>query len=602
MRFLSNLLASTLGTLIALFVVFVFFVVFIFAVAAASDSTPHVADSSVLVVTLDGAIPEISAPDPISQAFSDEPSYDLRDLNLALEKASVDERISAVWLQIQGLDAPWATLQEVRTALERFKKSGKPVYASSDDYAMDEATYFVASVADSVFSSPESGFEFNGFYLAAEFYSDLLEKLDVEAEVVRAGKYKSAVEPFLRDDLSPENQEQLTALLSSWNDVFLKSISAGRGIPVDSLQRILQQSALVTARDADSAGLLDALLYRDQVTDILKRRLHVEQDDDLHTISIASYARVPESSAGIKRGDDGDIAIVYAVGAILSGESGYNANPLLGGTTVGAETFNHAMREARENDRVKAIVLRVNSPGGSASAADAMWREISLAAEQKPLIVSMGDYAASGGYWISTPADTIVAEPLTITGSIGVFSIMFDASGLFANKLGITHDFVRTSPFADMYSGLRPLSDRERAILDTATQETYEAFLQNVANGRGMTTAQVDSIAQGRVWSGAQAQQLGLVDVLGNLDTAISLAAERAGLLPGSYRTRILPHPKSFIERIVESMNARASAVWTRLSTSPFERALAERVRLAHELVRMHGTVQAMLPADIAIH
>lgn len=602
MRFLSNLLASTLGAIIALFVVFMLFLVFIFALAASSNSTPRVEEGSVLVINLDGAIPEISAPDPLSQAFSDEPSYDLRDLNLGLEKAAVDKRISAVWLQIQGLNAAWGTLQEARTAIEHFKESGKPVYASSDDYSMDEATYFVASAADSVFSSPQSGFEFNGFYLAAEFYQDLLGKMDVKPQVVRAGKYKSAVEPFLRDDLSPENQEQLTALLSSWNGVFLNAISESRGMSVDSLQAILQQSAIVTARDADSAGLLDGLLYRDQVTDLLKRRVHTDPGEDLNTISLASYARVPESSAGIKRGDDGDVAVVYAVGAILSGKSGYNANPLLGGTTVGAETFNQAMREARENDKVKAIVLRVNSPGGSASASDAMWREITLAAAQKPLIVSMGDYAASGGYWISAPADTIVAEPLTITGSIGVFSVMFDASGFFANKLGITHDFVRTGPFADMYSGLRPLSDRERTLLGAATQETYNAFLQNVADGRNMTTAMVDSIAQGRVWSGTQAQQLGLVDVLGNLDTAISLAAEQAGLAPGSYRTRILPRPKSFIERVVESMNARATAVWARLTSSPLARALTEQARLAQELARMQGTVQAMLPADVSIH
>lgn len=599
MRFLSNLLASTLGTLLALFLVFFLFFLFIFALAAATDTSPRVQENSVLVITFEGGIPEIAADDPFLRAFSGSPRLDLRDLTTGLEKAAVDDRISAVWLQVQGLNASWATLQEVRMALERFKQSGKPVYASSDDHSMNEAVYFVASVADSVFAVPQAAFEFNGFYLASEFYQNLLDKVGVEPQVIRAGKYKSAVEPFQRTDLSPENEEQLTALLNSWNEVFLRTVSESRDLPVEKLQATLQGSAIVTARDAYDAGLLDGLLYRDQIVSLLRSHTGIEEDEDLREIDAASYAYVPASEAGIGQGTEGDIAIVYAVGTIMPGDT---PDAPFGGQTVGSESFNEAMREARENERVKAVVLRVNSPGGSASASDAMWREISLTADEKPLIVSMGDYAASGGYWISTPADTIVAGPLTLTGSIGVFSVLFDTSELLEEKVGITFDFIRTSPYADMFSGLRPLSNEERAVLEASTDQTYEAFLQNVSEGRDITTAEVDSIGQGRIWSGTQAKEVGLVDVLGDLNMAITIAADRAGLEPGSYGTRILPRPKTFFEEVTSSMEARASALFTRLTTSPLERALLRQVELARQLLEMQGSVQARAPMSITIN
>lgn len=598
MRFLSNLLASTLGTLLALFLVFFLFFLFIFALAAATDTAPRVLNNSVLVVTLDGEIPEIAADDPFLRAFGTGPSLDLRDLTTGLEKAAVDDRISAVWVQLQGLRGSWATLQEVRTALERFKQSGKPVYASSDDYGMDEAAYFVASVADSVFAVPQAAFEFNGFYLASEFYQNLFEKVGVEPQVIRAGKYKSAAEPFQRTDLSPENEEQLSALLNSWNEVFLTAVSESRDLPVEKLQAHLQTSAIITARDAHEAGLLDGLLYRDQVIDLLKRHTGQDKEDKLREISATSYANVPASEAGLRRGNTGDIAIVYAVGAIVTGDT---PDAIFGSETIGSESFNKAMRAAREDDRVKAVVLRVNSPGGSASASDAMWREISLTAQEKPLIVSMGDYAASGGYWISTPADTIVADPLTLTGSIGVFSVLFDASELLEDKVGITFDLIRTSPFADMFSGLRSLSARERALLETSTEQTYQAFLQNVAQGRGISTAQVDSIGQGRIWSGVQAKEVGLVDVLGDLNTAIDIAAERAGLEAGTYGTRILPRPKTLLEEMTSSMESRAKALFMRLTTTPAERALLRQASLVQQLVDMQGVVQARLPMHITI-
>ncbi len=601
MKFLSNLLASTLGSLLALGVLVLFFVLLVTAIAASTDSTPSVADASVLVISLDHAIPERSVKDPFMKAFDDSPQYDLRDFSLAIEKAAADDRIEAIWLKVQGGSGAWATIEEVRQSLLRFRESGKPIIASGDDSSMDEAAYYLASTADSVFAPPQAMFEFNGFYIAAQFYQELLQKIEVEPQVVRAGKYKSAIEPFTRRDLSPENEEQMTSLLQSWNSVFLQAIAESRGMTPEAVAQIASDAAIFTSQGAYEAGLLDGLLFNDQVVDVFRNRLGMEDDDDLNTVYLADYVDVPASEAGIKSGNDGDIAIVYAVGTINSGESGYSPNPLMGGDVVGAETFNEAMKEARENDRVKAIVLRVNSPGGSAPAADAMWREIQMTADVKPLIVSMGDYAASGGYWISTPADTIVAQPLTLTGSIGVFSVFFNTGELMRDKLGITYDVVSTSPYADMFSGIRPLSPAEADLLSRSVQGTYHAFLQNVSRGRGLTEAQVDSIGQGRVWTGAQAKEIGLVDVLGGIDTAVAIAAEKAGLAPGSYHVRTLPHEKTFIERLSQSFETRVQSSIQRFTLSPLERAVLAQYHTATELINEQGTVQARIPALIDV-
>ncbi len=593
MRFFSTLVASVLGSLIALgFVIFLGFL-FLAALVASSDTAPVVRSGSVLVVKLSGAIPEQVSHDSFNQAFGGEAAFDLYDVKRALQKAAVDDRIDGVWLQLHGVLAHWGTLQEIRSALSAFKESGKPLIASSGEYMMAEDEYFLASVADSVFASPEAFFEFNGLYLEVMYYKGLLEKLDIEPQIVRAGKFKAAVEPLLRDDLSEENEEQLAALLASHNSIFLEAIAESRGRLATDMQRLTEDPAFITATEAYKAGLLDGLLYEDEVVDLFKKRLGHEPDDKLRQISIKSYVKVPASQAGIKTGKEGDIAVVYAVGTIMSGSSG--------GGVVGSATFNKAMRQARENDRVKAVVLRINSPGGSASASDAMWREIALTAKEKPVIASMGDLAASGGYWIATAADTIVADPQTLTGSIGVFGVMFNLGPMLDNKLGITTDNVRTSAYADMFSGMRALSEPERALLQHAIQTTYQRFLKKVADSRGLDLEAVDEIGQGRIWTGQQALDLGLVDLLGDLDTAIEIAAEKAGLEQGTYRTRRLPRPKTFMEQLNEVLSARVSQTWLHLRASPAERALMRQARLLEELIEMQGTVQARMPMDISI-
>lgn len=594
MRFLSTLIASILGTLVALgLVVFIGFL-FIVAIAASSSDQPVVRSGSVLEMTLSGSIAEQVSGDPLTQALMDEPAYDLYDLQQALRMAAVDDRVEAVWLKLHNVAAPWASLQEIRTALLDYKKTGKPLYASGGEYALSEAEYYLATTADSIFADPQAFFEFNGFDLSVAFFDGALEKLNIEPQIVRAGTFKSAVEPFFRDDLSPENEEQLMALLQTQDRLFMEAVADRRGGSPEQWQTLASENAVITAEQGLAAGLLDGLRYDDEVRAVIKARLGLDVEDELDTIDLEDYVRVPPSEAGLEIDGDAEIAVVYAVGTIMTGESTDG--------TVGSKTFSQAMQQAREDDDISAVVLRVNSPGGSAVAADAMWREIKLTADLKPIVVSMGDYAASGGYWIATAADgPIIADPLTLTGSIGVFSLFFDASGFFNDKLGITFDGVSTSPYADMFSGLETLSDQERALLQQTTDETYRAFLQRVADSRPLTVDEVDAIAQGRVWSGQQALDVGLVDALGGLDEAIARAADTAGLEKGTYRVRTLPRPKTFAEELDDLFSAQARATWLRFGATPTERALARTAELVDELAQMHGTVQARMPLEISV-
>lgn len=600
MRFLSSLLSSTLGTLIAFGLIFVFMMLMFAAMFFTSSSTPSVARNSVLVIPFSGDIPELAVDDPFAQIMGSSVAFDLTDLTSSLEKAAVDDRIDAVWLQFQNLQASWATLYDVRDALIRFKESGKPIYAYSNDYGMSESDYFLASVADSVFAAPGSFFEYNGFFINSVFFKRLLDNLEIDMEIIRAGRFKAAAEPFTREDLSPENEEQLAAILATQNDIFMASVAQSRGMAVEELERMARSSAMLTVESAYDAGLLDQLVYKDEVEDVIRARIGVDADDDLRTVTLRQYARVPESDAGIRRGNDGEVAIVYASGSIVSGSS--DDNPFGGSSSIGSETFAKAMKTAREDERVDAVVLRIDSPGGSASASDVMWREIELTSAEKPVIVSMGNLAASGGYWIATAGDAIVASPLTLTGSIGVFSMMFDASGFFEERIGVTFDAIRTSPYADQFSGVRPLSPGERELMQDFTDRIYDQFLERVSNSRSMSTADVDSVAQGRVWTGRDALELGLVDEVGTLRDAIRLAAERAGLEDGSYTTRVLPRPLTFFEQINESLSAQAAYGVRLLTSTPTERRLAEKLRPYSEALNDVNSVQARMLFDIEVH
>lgn len=602
MRFLSNLLASVLGTFIALGVVFLFMILMFAAMIASSDPTPRVRTSSVLVVNLDNAVPELTSADPFASLAGGSAAFDLLDFRGALQKAAADDRIDAVWLKFRTYQpgGSWGMLYELHSALEAFKEtSGKPIYASSDDYGMDEASYFLASVADSVFVSPGSIFEYNGFYMSGTFFARALDMLDVETQVLRTGEYKSAADQFTAVEFSPENEEQLRAYLDTMNDVFMSSVGRHRGLEEEELRRIASNDPILTAEDAHAAGLVDMLAYPDEVEARIKSRLGLDADDDLRTITMQRYARVPASEVGLGRGRDGDIAIVYARGAIVSGRS--DDSPFGGSSNLGADTFNDAIREAREDDAVKAVVLRIDSPGGSASASEAMRREIELTAAEKPVIVSMGSLAASGGYWIAMAGDEIFATPTTITGSIGVIGMLFDISGFLENKLGVTYDVVRTSPYADFMSGMRSLNPQEEEVMQAFIDTTYSAFLNLVATSRNMDVARVGELAQGRIWSGRDAAELGLIDGVGNIGLAIERAAERAELESGTYSLRVLPRPKTVIEMLSEGFAVEAQTALSYLTTSRQQREIMATLSGARSMLREATGVQARMPLQLEV-
>ena len=601
MRFLSNVVASALGALLALGSLLIVGIVVIFALAASTNSEPSVPSEAVLTIRLEGPVPENASDDPLAEVFGGSGArYDLLDFRKGLRMAAADDRIRAVVLQTEGTGAGWAQLQEMRTALERYKASGKPLYATTGETGMAETDYLLASTADSVFVSPESIFEFNGFALQSAFFNGALQKIGVEATAVRAGEFKSAVETFTRESYSAQNERQLTEIVQTINDEFKSAVSAGRGLSADSLEALADNGTVFSAEDAVSAGLADTLMYENEMDTLLAQRFGEDDagnGDAEHPdpISLKTYAGTSASQAGLDTdGDAGEIAVVYGSGRIVNEEP----EGLGGGPNVLAPgPFREAMQDAREDDDTRAVVVRVNSPGGQVAPSEAMRHELKLTAQQMPVLVSMSNLAASGGYWLSAPADTIVADPLTLTGSIGVFAMLFNGQEMLNDRLGITFDEVLTSPYADFSNfTTEPIPDEERQLWQRYISDTYQTFLKHVAEGRGMTVAEVDSIGQGRVWTGQAAEAQELVDALGGLDTTVAMAAEQAGLEPGSYDVEALPKPKSFFERYMESLGARTSALWRGWRLSEAEGALLRNARELRRLRQMHAQPLALWP------
>ncbi len=602
MRFFSTLIASIIGTVVAVMLFFFLGFLLILGLVASADTEPAVADGSTLVFEITGPIPERTYPDPFAAAFGASPSPDLTDIRKALRMAAVDERIDGVLLRIKSPSAGfgnWATLAQVRRSLLEFKESGKPLIATSGEFGMAQGSYYLASAADRVFAQPQSMFVFNGFGYTSAFFANTLEMLNIDTQVIRAGSYKSAIEPFVREDMSPESEEQMQALMQTTYDNFLTAVSDDRGLSIDTLRYLAGERGVIGSEAALQAGLLDGLLYQDEVHDLFPRDTTNGGGDDFDTIDLGWYAQLSASSAGIDTDREGTVAIVYAIGNIVPGDSDidpFTQRP----TALGSTNFQEAIREAREDDDVDGVVVRVSSPGGSASASETMRRAIAITSDEKPVIISMGDLAASGGYWMATSSDTIVAEPTTITGSIGVFGIFFDARGFFNEDLGITFDGVQTSPFADMGSPIGDTSPQEVELLQGWVNDTYDTFLQNVASSRDMTVEEVDGIAQGRIWSGRRAHELGLVDVLGGLPQALNIAADAAGLEEDAFYVRVLPRPKAFFESFFTSMGSQAARVWLDLRYSSAEQQALQyamdRTRTLREVAGQAGTVQARMP------
>ena len=520
-QFFKFLFASMLGFMLSFVVLIILLVAIVSAIAfSGSDEKADISDNSVMHLSFDYPIKERTVKSPFEKfsflGLDSKKTLGLNDILANIKNAKTDARIKGIYIDASSLSAGFATVEEIRYALLDFKKSGKFIISYSEVYT--QGAYYLASVADKVYLNPEGLIDFRGFSSQIPFFKGALDKLEIEAQVIKVGTYKSAVEPFILDKMSDPNRKQVTSFLGSLYDHFLSGVSVSRKVPKDSLFNIANNALVRNANDAVKYKLADGLRYKDQVLDDLKSRTGIDRKKDLKSVSLEEYS----SSSDNENTSDNKIAIIYALGEITGGEGDEN--------TMGSERISRAIRKVRFDDKIKAVVLRINSPGGSALASDVIWREVVLTKKVKPVIVSMGDVAASGGYYIACGADSIYAEPNTITGSIGVFGIIPNMQKFFNNKLGITFDGVKTGKFADLGSINRPLTDFEKSLIQKEVNNIYANFTTKVATGRKRTQPYIDSIGQGRVWSGKEAIGIGLVDKLGNINDAIKSASKKAKL------------------------------------------------------------------------
>ena len=542
MNFWKAFFASCLGALVAMILLCVLIVAII---SATGEEEIKVRENSILQLDLDVPIIEIEkeSPFPFSVLGGGAPQpIGLARLRQTIAHAKEDDNIKGIYLNVTLPATGYTVIEEIRLALIDFKTSGKWVIVYSD--LMTESAYYLASVADKIYLNPEGELEFNGLTAEVSFFKRLFDKLEIKPEVFRVGEFKSAVEPFLLEKMSPENRLQLTEMINSIYGHVLDRVAEARKIPREKLDEIADKMLVRNAKLALEHGLVDSLLYVDQVEQELKKRVGIEGDKKLEFIKYPKYKR----SFSTYKASKNEIAVIVAEGTILPGKSEKGSN------IIGSETFIKEMKKAREDEEVKAIVVRINSPGGSFQASDAMWREIKLASQAKPVIASMSDYAASGGYYLAMACDTIVAQPHTITGSIGIFSVLFDASGFLNNKIGITSEELKTGEVGDLFSMSRPLTPLERNIWQTRTDEVYETFTGKAAEGRDVPIDSIKKVASGRVWTGSQAMQRKLVDVVGNFEDAVAIAVKSAGLTD-DYKVRFYPeYSPSLAEQIISQI------------------------------------------------
>jgi protease-4 len=588
--FFKFMFASMLGFLIMSVIMFFVFLGIISGFAAMMQTQEtQVAENSLLHIEFSTPLIDRTSKDPFSNfnfsSFDLKKSIGLNDILKNLDKASRDPNIKGIYLDLTNLQSGMATVEEVRHALLEFKKSGKFILAYSEGYT--QGSYFLASTADTIYLNPEGGVDFRGLYAEVMFFKGTLEKLDADMQIIRHGKYKSAVEPFLLDKMSDESREQMQAILNVLWDRMSGGISASRNMTIDQLNEIAENLTLRTAKDALKYHFVDALVYKDEVLAALKGRLGLEDDDDIKTVSLSKYtdAADPDSPKADRKNR---IAVVYAIGEIHSG----NGNDM----SIGSERISKAIREARKDEKVKAIVMRVNSPGGSALASDVIWREVKLAAAEKPFVVSMGDVAASGGYYISCAADKIFADATTITGSIGVLGLVPNLENTMRNKLGITFDYVKTHENANMMTPMRPLTPFQHEVILSSIEDIYSTFVQHVADGRNMTWEAVDEIGQGRVWAGSDALRIGLVDEIGGLEEAIDEAILLAGLETWSIKE--YPEQKDPIQEIFDELTGS-----TRIEAK-IKSELGDNYRLYQYMKYWQNTTgaQMRMPFDVYIN
>lgn len=544
MKFLRNLLAAILGCMIAFGIIVVIAMIFLSLVSNIED-TPNIKENSILELQIRRPVNDYvgtNTMDPFAGIFED--SQGLDDILQAIETAREDAKIEGISISNNFIMAGLAQTQAIRKALSKFRESGKFIYAYSDYFTQKD--YYLASVADSIFLNPVGGMDFKGLSSEVLYFKDFQEKTGVKMEVIRHGKYKSAVEPFLSNEMSDANRTQIKELLGSlWNSM-ITEISEKRNIPEENLNVIADTLGGRTPEYAVRSRLVDSIIYFDQYEEKLRNASGVNTGETLNYVQLDDY--MGYSNTQIKTTGRDKVAVVFAQGEIIYGEGGPDV--------IGQGIINEAIIKAREDDAIKAIVLRVNSPGGSALVSDIIWREIELAKAKKPVVVSMGNVAASGGYYIAAGADKIFAEPTTVTGSIGVFGTIPNIEQL-AENIGINAEQVGTNKNSIDYSLFEPMTDNFRKVVQEGIEETYTTFLQRVSQGRGISMAQADSLAQGRVWSGVDAKRLGLVDELGTLEDAIGEAAKLAEL--ESYGIKKYPKYKSGFERFMEDLGGSSA-------------------------------------------
>jgi protease-4 len=511
----ASMLGAFLSILLMIFLGFMFIIGTLLSVG--EQEKVDVKANTILHIQLQQSINERSAENPFEglEEYGFETTIGLNTILESIEKAAKDPNISGIYLDLNDINAGLSTIEEIRNALIQFKKSNKFIYSYSEFYS--QKAYYLSSVSDSIFLNPSGLLELKGLSTQYMFFKNAFEKLDIKPEVIRVGTFKSAVEPYISDRMSDSNKLQVSIYLQSLFDHMMKNIAEQRKMNIDSVRAIAMQLKVRNASEAVSYKLADALIYKDELLNKLAKASDQSTINDLNLISLDKYRKSAKVDVSISKNK---IAVIYAAGEINSGTADENS--------IGSETLSKAIRKARLDESIKAIVLRVNSPGGSALASDVIWREVILAKKAKPFIVSMGDVAASGGYLISCAADTIVAQPTTITGSIGVFGILFNAENFFKNKLGITFDQVKIGEYADLGNYTKALSPSEKAIIQNEVNRIYSDFTNKVAEGRKMDINAVLTIAGGRVYTGADAKKIGLVDVLGTKEDAITIAAKKA--------------------------------------------------------------------------
>lgn len=542
--FLKTTFACVLGIVIAGLILPIVGIMFVAGIVASSAGGSEIEENSILFLDLKGAIEERVQENPLASIMNDDfSSYGLDEIIDAIKEAKRNKDIKGIYLQAGAVDkASSASLEEIRGELASFKESGKFIVAYGDQYS--QGLYYLASIADKVILNPQGSIAWHGLASTPIFYKDLLEKIGVEMQIFKVGTYKSAVEPFIATEMSDANREQITEMLNSTWDKLLTDVSASRNVSKEKLDEFADMFMdFYQPQEYVACGMADTLLYKDGVLDYLKRLTLVDGDDELNLVTMKEMRDVLKlRRESAKLGNKKEIAVYYAFGEIDGSTSSFEG--------INSKEVIKELRELREDDDVKAVVLRVNSPGGSAYGSEQIWREVTLLKAVKPVVVSMGDYAASGGYYISCAADCIVANSTTLTGSIGIFGMFPTAEKLLKEKIGLDFDVVKTNRMSDFGMMSRSFRPEEKGVLQNYINNGYALFLKRCADGRGVSVEEIAKVAEGRVWTGSKAKEIGLVDELGDLDRAVEIAAQRAGLV--DYCVKAYPEEKDIVEMIME--------------------------------------------------